>query len=150
MSVPFAVVTFLLAPWLVRHVERRCPSWPNPRSGGPAITIPFAALAFTYMGATRGLKIMIYTLFAQWIAQPIGWIVLTLGFWAIASATAGWASAGFAASWAVALSIAVAGWHRERTQAPPRADRRARSPRNGPGRCGGSARSVLPGPCSRS
>ncbi|MGZ8571738.1 MAG: MATE family efflux transporter [Actinomycetota bacterium] len=117
VSVPFAVVTFLLAPWLSETLSG-LPLVAEPAFRWAAITIPFAALAFTYMGATRGLKIMIYTLFAQWVAQPIGWIVLTLGFWAIASATAGWASAGFAASWAVALSIAAAGWYRERRKLP--------------------------------
>ena len=66
-----------------------------------AITIPFAALAFTSMGATRGLKIMRYTLYSQWVVQPIGWVVFTLVFWALATPTAGWASAAFGTSWAV-------------------------------------------------
>ncbi len=117
VSVPFAVVTFLLAPWLSDTLSG-LPLVAEPAFRWAAVTIPFAALAFTYMGATRGLKVMIYTLLAQWVAQPIGWIVLTLGFWAVASVTAGWASAGFAASWAVALAIAFTGWHRERSKLP--------------------------------
>ena len=112
VSVAFAVVAFIASPWLAERF-----------SGAPeaeaafrwaAVTVPFAALAFTLMGATRGLKIMRYTLYAQWFAQPIGWIVLTLVFWAAASATAGWTSAAFGASWAAALVIAGGGWLRER------------------------------------
>ena len=52
------------------------------------MTIPLAALAFTYLGATRGLKIMRFTLYAQWIGQPIGWIVFTLAMWAAIATTA--------------------------------------------------------------
>ena len=78
------------------HVLQREPAAPPcPRSARRPVTIPFAALAFTYMGATRGLTIMRYTLYSQWTAQPIGWIVFTLGFWAICAArppaAAGWA-----------------------------------------------------------
>ncbi len=80
--------------------------------------MPFAALAFTYMGATRGLKIMRYTLYSQWTAQPIGWIVFTVAFWAIWSATAGVASWAFGASWALALAIAVYGWQKEQRRFP--------------------------------
>ena len=83
-----------------------------------AVTIPFAALAFTYMGATRGLKIMRYTLYSQWTAQPIGWIVFTLGFWAIWAATAGAAGWAFGASWALALAIAAYGWQKEQRRFP--------------------------------
>ena len=50
--------------------------------------------------------------------------MLTLAFWAVATATAGWAGAGFAASWALALAIAVAGWQREKRKLPARAGRR--------------------------
>ena len=60
------------------------------------------------MGATRGLKIMRYTLYSQWIVQPIGWIVLTVAFWA-ASKTAAMTTLAFAASWALALAVAFVG-----------------------------------------
>ena len=53
---------------------------------------------------------MRYTLYSQWTAQPIGWIVFTLGFWAVWAATAGAAGWAFGASWALALAIAVYGW----------------------------------------
>ena len=117
ISLPIASVVFILAPWISRSFSS-LPGIAEPAFRWAAITVPFAALAFTMMGATRGLKIMRYTLFSQWIAQPIGWIVLTLAFWAVASTTAGVASAAFAASWAVALGIAWLGWMRERAKLP--------------------------------
>ena len=43
------------------------------RCGG--VAIPFAALTWVYLGATRGLKIMRHTLYIFWIGQPLGWIV---------------------------------------------------------------------------
>ncbi|HEX6131870.1 MAG TPA: MATE family efflux transporter, partial [Actinomycetota bacterium] len=116
VSVPFAVVAFLAAPWLAGL--HALPDLAEPAFRWAAVTVPFAALAFTAMGATRGMKIMRYTLFAQWITQPIGWIVLTLALWAVASRTAGWASAGFALSWAAALGVAWAGWRWERGRLP--------------------------------
>ena len=116
VSVPLAAVTFVAAPWLADTFST---------GGGAedafrwaAVTIPFAALAFAYMGATRGLKIMRYTLFAQWITQPIGWIVLTLAFWAVASTSSALATAAFGASWVAALAIAYAGWRREEVRLP--------------------------------
>lgn len=117
VSVPTTVVVFLLAPWLAERFSG-LPSEATPAFRWAAVTIPFAALAFTYMGATRGLKIMRYTLFAQWIVQPIGWVVLTVVVWAIVTATAGGASAAFMASWAAALTIAAFGWFREERRLP--------------------------------
>jgi O-antigen/teichoic acid export membrane protein len=113
VSVPAAVVVFLAAPWLA-DLFSGLPDLAVPAFRWAAVTIPFAALAFTYMGATRGMKIMRYTLFAQWIAQPIGWVVLTVALWAILSATPAGASAAFMLSWAIATSIAAFGWLRER------------------------------------
>jgi len=117
VSVPLGVVAFALAPWLAERFSG-LPEAAVPAFRWGAATIPLAALAFTYMGATRGLKIMRYTLYSQWTAQPIGWIVLTLGFWAALSTTAGWASAAFGASWAFALLIAWYGWEKEQRRFP--------------------------------
>jgi O-antigen/teichoic acid export membrane protein len=117
VSIPLAAGAFVLTPWLARSFSA-LPDVAEPAFRWAAVTIPFAALAFTVMGATRGLKIMRYTLFAQWITQPIGWIVLTLGFWAAASATAGTATAAFGASWVAALGVAWWGWLREGAKLP--------------------------------
>ena len=117
VSVPFAILALLAAPWLAEAFSG-LPEVATPAFRWAAVTVPFAALAFTYMGATRGLKIMRYTLFAQWIAQPIGWILVTVAIWAVAAATAGWASAAFAISWVMALVIAYWGWAREQRKLP--------------------------------
>ena len=117
VSVPFALATWVVSPWLARSFTSE-PDAAVTAFRAAAVTVPFAALAFTYMGATRGLKIMRYTLYSQWIAQPIGWIVITLGVWAVASATAASASWAFGASWAVALAIAWYGWERQQRRFP--------------------------------
>lgn len=117
VSLAFGVAVFAAAPWLAERFSA-LPDVATPAFRWAAVTIPVAALAFTYLGATRGLKIMIYTLAGQFIGQPLGWIVLTLLFWALTAATAGWATAAFAASWGVALAIAVAGWTVQRRRLP--------------------------------
>jgi O-antigen/teichoic acid export membrane protein len=117
VSVPFAAAVFVAAPWLAERFSG-LPAVAEPAFRWAAVAIPVTALAFTYLGATRGLKIMVYTLAGQWIGQPVGWIVLTVAFWAIVAATAGSATAAFAASWGVALAIGAAGWTRERRRLP--------------------------------
>ena len=117
VSVPFALAAFLASPWLAQtftgDATGAVVAW-----RAAAIAIPFAALAFTSMGATRGLKIMRYTLYSQWFVQPIGWVVFTLVFWALATPTAGWASAAFGTSWAAALLVAIYGWEKEQRRFP--------------------------------
>jgi O-antigen/teichoic acid export membrane protein len=117
VSAPFAFAIFAVAPRLAERFSG-LPEAAIPAFRWAALTIPVAALAFTYMGATRGLKIMRYTLYAQWIAQPLGWIGLTLVFWALLAATPGWAAAAFGASWALALAIAWYGWEKEQRGFP--------------------------------
>jgi hypothetical protein len=117
VSVPFAVLALVVAPWLAETFSGE-PVAAEPAFRAAAVTVPVAALAFTYMGATRGLKIMRFTLYAQWIAQPIGWIVLTLAMWTAISSTAWVASAAFGVSWALALCIAWYGWEKEQGRFP--------------------------------
>ena len=116
VSVPFAAVSFVLSGWLADRFSA-IPDVAEPAFRAAALTIPLAALAFTYMGATRGLKIMRFTLYAQWIAQPIGWILLAIGLWSV-SRTAGMTTLAFGASWAVALAIAWFGWAKESRRLP--------------------------------
>ena len=116
-SVPFALIALAISPWLADTFSGE-PVVAEPAFRAAALTVPVAALAFTYMGATRGLKIMRFTLYAQWIAQPIGWIVLTLAMWAAISSTAWVASAAFGVSWALALGIAWYGWEKEQGKLP--------------------------------
>jgi len=121
VSVVFALVVFLAAGWIARTF--------SPLGGmarlsfeAAAIGIPLGALAFTYMGATRGLKIMRFTLYGQWIAQPILWIVFAIGGWILVGPAGplsgsvgvkvGATTLGFSASWGVALVIAWYGWRK--------------------------------------
>jgi O-antigen/teichoic acid export membrane protein len=117
VSLPFAVLALVASPWLADTFSGD-PGAAEPAFRAAAVTVPVAALAFTYMGATRGLKIMRFTLYAQWVAQPIGWIVLTLAMWAAISSTAWVASAAFGVSWALALCIAWYGWEKEQARFP--------------------------------
>jgi O-antigen/teichoic acid export membrane protein len=116
VSLPFAAIAFALAPWLAETFSGADAATASFRAA--AVSVPFAALALTYMGATRGLKIMRYTLYSQWIAQPIGWVVFTLGIWAVWAASAGAAVWAFGVSWALALVIAAYGWQKERRRFP--------------------------------
>ena len=116
VSLPFSVMAFFASPWLAERFTA-VPSLGEPAFRAAAVTVPFAALAFVYMGATRGLKIMRYTLYSQWIVQPIGWIVLTVAFWAV-SKTSAMTTLAFGASWALALAVAFAGWEREQRRFP--------------------------------
>ncbi len=105
VSLPFAASVWFASGWLADAFSG-LPAQAEPAFRAAAATIPFAALAFTYMGATRGLKIMRYTLFSQWIGQPIGWIVFTLVFWAVAASTAS------VASWAFGCLVGTGRRHR--------------------------------------
>ncbi|MGH7541078.1 MAG: MATE family efflux transporter, partial [Gemmatimonadota bacterium] len=117
VSLPVAALAYLSAGSLAERFSA-VPDVAEPAFRAAAVTVPLAALAFTYMGATRGLKIMRYTLYSQWIAQPIGWIALAVAFWTV-SRSAGSTTLAFGASWTVALGIAFAGWARERDRFTP-------------------------------
>jgi O-antigen/teichoic acid export membrane protein len=117
VSIPFAVAALVLSPWLASTFSAK-PGSAEPAFRAAAVTVPVTALAFTFMGATRGLKIMRFTLYSQWIAQPIGWIAFTLAMWAAFSSTAWVASAAFGVSWALALAIAWYGWEKEQGRFP--------------------------------
>src|SRR6185503_19723387 len=76
------------------------------------VAIPFAALTWVYLGATRGLKIMRHTLYIFWIGQPLGWIAIAVVGWIFAK-TAGVTAFAYAASWAIASGFAWWAWERE-------------------------------------
>ncbi len=112
VSVAFGIASFLASGWMARTFSA-LPDAATPAFQAAAIGIPLGALAFTYMGATRGLKIMRYTLYAQWTAQPIGWILFALAGWAVVAESAGVTTMAFSVSWAVALVIAWWGWEKQ-------------------------------------
>jgi O-antigen/teichoic acid export membrane protein len=81
-----------------------------------AVGLVFVAVAQVFLGGSRGLKIMRHTLYAYWIGQSIGWIVLTLALWAIAGTSVAVTVWAYAASWAFATTVAWWSW-RHATQA---------------------------------
>src|SRR3954454_7749463 len=70
------------------------------------VAIPFIALTYVWLGGSRGMKVMRHTLYVQWVAQPLLWIVLMLALWRVdkTEPMAVWA---YAASWVLA---AAGGW----------------------------------------
>jgi O-antigen/teichoic acid export membrane protein len=77
-----------------------------------AIGLPFLALANVWLSATRGLKIMRYTLYVFWAGQPIVWILVTLAGWAF-STTPWMAVLGYSLSWGWAAAMAAYFWRKE-------------------------------------
>jgi O-antigen/teichoic acid export membrane protein len=77
-----------------------------------AVGLPFIAVANVWLAATRGLKIMRYTLYVFWAGQPVLWIVLMLAGW-VWSETDWMSVAAYSASWAVAAAAAHQFWRRE-------------------------------------
>ena len=77
-----------------------------------AIGLPFLALTNVWLSATRGLKIMRYTLYVFWAGQPVLWIALMLTGW-LTSETNWMSVAAYSASWAVAAVAAYYYWHQE-------------------------------------
>ena len=76
-----------------------------------AASVPFAAVANTYLGATRGLKQMSQTLWVYWIGQPLAWIVIAVAAIALGGGTdaAVWS---YDASWLLAALAAWRMWRR--------------------------------------
>ena len=76
------------------------------------VGLPFLALANVWLAATRGLKIMRYTLFIFWAGQPITWIVLMVIGWQF-SETAWMSALAYSLSWLFAAGAAWWCWRRE-------------------------------------
>jgi O-antigen/teichoic acid export membrane protein len=113
-SLVVALVVLGLAPWLsstfvepALHRQGTIGFW------AAALAIPFAAVTWAYLGATRGLKIMRHTLYIFWIGQPVGWIVIAVGGWLLVARSAGWSAFAYALSWILACGAAWWAWERE-------------------------------------
>ncbi|MDQ3955898.1 MAG: MATE family efflux transporter [Actinomycetota bacterium] len=77
-----------------------------------ALGLPFLALANVWLSATRGLKIMRYTLYVFWAGQPVGWVLLMVVGWQFSETT--WMSTiAYSASWMFASAAAFAFWRKE-------------------------------------
>jgi O-antigen/teichoic acid export membrane protein len=77
-----------------------------------AAGLPFLALTNVWLSATRGLKIMRYTLYVFWAGQPVMWIVLMLAGWQLSKSTA-MSVLAYSLSWACAGVAAWACWRKE-------------------------------------
>jgi O-antigen/teichoic acid export membrane protein len=77
-----------------------------------ALGLPFLALANVWLSATRGLKIMRYTLYIFWAGQPLLWLVMMLAGWQF-SETAWMSVLAYSLSWVVAAYFSWRAWHKE-------------------------------------
>ena len=77
-----------------------------------ALALPFAALANVWLAATRGLKLMRYTLYFFWAGQPVGWVLLMLAGLR-ASETTWMGAACYSLSWALCAGAAFFAWRKE-------------------------------------
>jgi O-antigen/teichoic acid export membrane protein len=82
-----------------------------------ALGLPLIALTNVWLGATRGLRIMSYTLLIFWAGQNLTWILFSLLLWTRwvtpdASVTA------YSLSWVWAAIAAAWAWHRESRRWP--------------------------------
>ena len=77
-----------------------------------AIGLPFLALANIWLSATRGLKIMRYTLYVFWAGQPLLWLLLMVAGWQLSETN--WMSVlAYSLSWVLASLAAAYFWRRE-------------------------------------
>ena len=77
-----------------------------------AVALPFLALTNVWLAATRGLKIMRYTLYVFWAGQNVGWIALTILLWAFSTSATSSVLA-YSLSWLGAAAAAGYFWRRE-------------------------------------
>lgn len=77
-----------------------------------ALGLPFLALANVWLSATRGLKIMRYTLYVFWAGQPAIWILFMVVGWQV-SETPAMSTLAYSLSWVWAAAMAYAFWRRE-------------------------------------
>ena len=107
VSAAVAVPVFLAAPWLGARLSDQ------PDAGSAirwaAAALPFVAVTFVSLGASRGLKVMRHTLVVQWIGQPLLWIALMPLAWRL-ERTATAAVAAYTVSWVVSAIVARALW----------------------------------------
>ena len=77
-----------------------------------ALGLPFIAVTNVWLSATRGLKIMRYTLYIFWAGQPLLWIVFMLIGWQFYEKE--WVSVlAYSLSWVFASGLAYGAWRKE-------------------------------------
>lgn len=119
ISLAFGLLSFLASGWLSDlFFAPELSEAGTAAFRAAALGIPLGALAFVYMGATRGFKVMRFTLYGQWIGQPVAWLSLMLAAWTV-SKGAGITTLSFSLSWGLAMIIGLLGW---RTVSKPSGD----------------------------
>jgi O-antigen/teichoic acid export membrane protein len=114
VSVAVGLIVFALSSWLAStFVSPRLHHQGVVSFWAAAIAIPFAAVTWSYLGGTRGLKIMRHTLYVFWIGQPVGWILFSIAGWLVVAKTAGVSSFAYTFSWVIACGLAAWAWKRE-------------------------------------
>ena len=108
MSIAAAALGFLFAGPIARFVKA-----PSDAYRAAAVALVFVALAQVYLGGSRGLKIMVHTLYAYWIGQSLSWIALTLAAWAMFGKTVPVTVEAYATSWVFATGVAWFFWRKE-------------------------------------
>jgi O-antigen/teichoic acid export membrane protein len=79
-----------------------------------ALGLPFLATANVWLAATRGLKIMRYTLYVFWAGQNLVWILLLVILWWIEPSRSPTTSVlAYSLSWVWAAGLAAFFWRRE-------------------------------------
>jgi O-antigen/teichoic acid export membrane protein len=107
-----SVIVAILAV-IFSHAVARLFSLPTDSLAVPAaaLGIPFLALTNVWLAATRGLKIMRYTLYVFWAGQNVMWVVLTPLLWLVSkTATAGIMA--YSLSWVLASAAAYYFWYK--------------------------------------
>ena len=111
VSVLFAVAGALASRWL-SQVFSMDPQESRGVFLAAALGLPFLALTNVWLGATRGLKLMRYTLDVFWAGQPIMWLLLMVIMQRISKTPAAMVLA-YSLSWMLASAGAFASWRRE-------------------------------------
>ena len=104
-----ATLAVLLAAQGVRSAFSLDPARSRWAVEAAALGLPFLAATNVWLAATRGLKLMRYTLYIFWAGQPLGWIVLMLAGWTFAETP--WMSVlAYSVSWMLAAAAAFIAW----------------------------------------
>jgi O-antigen/teichoic acid export membrane protein len=111
VSLLFALAGALGSSWLGRVFSMD----PQQSKGvflAASLGLPFLALTNVWLGATRGLKLMRYTLYVFWAGQPIAWLVLMAIMLHISKTPSAMVLA-YSFSWILASVGAFLSWRRE-------------------------------------
>ncbi|MDP9223655.1 MAG: flippase, partial [Actinomycetota bacterium] len=111
VSLLFAIAGALASPWLSR-VFSMDPQQSRGVFVAASLGLPFLALTNVWLGATRGLKLMRYTLYVFWAGQPIAWLVLMVIGLHFSKTPAAMVLA-YSLSWILASGGAFLSWRRE-------------------------------------